>query len=123
VSETVQPSLWRRIRNSWLTRRKKPVTVDVTPQGLVVTNGRRETRIGWSDITRIDCGTRDTIAMDLFFVVLHTAAAKVTIDEYADGFRVFEFAMFDHWPQLRERWIALQCGPLHQPQFETLWRR
>ena len=123
MSDTLRPSLWRRIRNSWLSGRTKPGTVDVTAAGVVVTSGRRETRINWSDITRIDCGTRDTIALDLFFVVLHTAAVKVTIDEFADGFRVFETAMFERWPQVRDRWIALQCGPLHQPQFETLWQR
>jgi hypothetical protein len=98
-------------------------TVDVTPEGVAASEGRRTTEIRWNDIVRIDCGTRDTISMDVFFVVLHTTAVKVAIDEFADGFRVFEQAMFEHWPQLRERWVALQCGPLHQPQYETLWQR
>ena len=119
----MQPSLWRRIANSWRDRSRKLATVDVTAEGVTSTVGRRAAGMLWNDIIRIDCGTRDTITMDVFFVVLHTASAKVTIDELADGFRVFEHAMFERWPQLRERWVALQCGPLHQPQYETLWRR
>jgi hypothetical protein len=123
VSAALRPSLWRRIGNSWRDRGRKPGTVDVTPEGMAATVGRRKTEMRWNDIIRIDCGTRDTMSMDVFFVVLHTVSAKVTVDELADGFRVFEHAMFERWPQLRERWVALQCGPLHQPQFETLWQR
>jgi len=121
VSADVQPSLWRRIGNSW--RARKPGAVDLTPDGLRFTQNRRQTDIRWDDVVRIDCGTRDTISIDLFFVVFHTADSKVTIDEYDDGFHPLEQAALAHWPQLRERWIALQCGPLHQPQCETLWRR
>jgi len=123
VSAKTQPSLWRRIGNSWRSRGKRPGTVDVAPEGVAATEGRRTNEIRWGDIIRIDCGTRDTISMDVFFVVLHTASVKVTIDEFADGFRVFEHAMFERWPQIRERWVALQCGPLHLPQHEMLWRR
>jgi hypothetical protein len=123
VSAALRPSLWRRIGNSWRSRSKSQSTVDVTPEGVAATEGRRTIEVRWNDIVRIDCGTRDTITMDVFFVVLHTASVRVTIDELADGFRVFENAMFEHWPQLREHWVALQCGPLHQPQYETLWQR
>ncbi len=123
MSAALQPSFWRRIGNSWRERGRKPSTVDVTPEGVAAKLGRRTTEIRWDDIVRIDCGTRDTVSMDVFFVVLRTASATITIDELADGFRVFEHAMFERWPQLRERWVALQCGPLHQPQYETLWQR
>jgi hypothetical protein len=123
VSATARPSLFRRIGNSWRSRGKSLGTVDVTSDGVAATENRRTTSLRWSDIVRIDCGTRDTITMDVFYVVLHSASVKITIDEFADGFRVFENAMFEHWPELRERWVALQCGPLHQPQLETLWRR
>ena len=123
MSAVLRPSLWRRIGNSWRGRGKKPGTIDVTADGLVASDGRRSTTLRWNDIVRIDCGTRDTINIDLFYVVMQTASAKVTIDEFADGFRVFENAIFERWPQLRERWVAVQCGPLHQPQFETLWQR
>lgn len=123
MSTALRPSLWRRIGNSWRARGGKLGTVDVTQEGLAATAGRRTKEMRWNDVVRIDCGTRDTVTMDVFFVVLHSASAKITVDELADGFRVFEHAMFEHWPQLRERWIALQCGPLHQPQFETLWQR
>ncbi|MGH6877515.1 MAG: hypothetical protein ACREHV_09090 [Rhizomicrobium sp.] len=84
---------------------------------------RRATQMRWDDIVRIDCGTRDTLSMDLFFVVFRAAATKVTIDEFADGFRTLEHAVLQRWPLMRERWVALQCGPLHQPQLETLWQR
>lgn len=123
MSTTLQPSLWRRMGNSWRNRGKRPGTVDVTPDGVSATERRRTKVIRWNDVVRIDCGTRDTISMDVFFVVLHGASTKVTIDELADGFRTFEHAVFERWPQLRERWVAIQCGPLHQPQYETLWQR
>jgi hypothetical protein len=123
VSAALQPSLGRRIGNSWRRRGKQPGTVDVTPEKVIATEKRRATEIRWNDITRIDCGTLDTISIDIFFVVLQTASAKITIDEFADGFRVFESAVFERWPQLREHWVAIQCGPLHQPQYVTLWQR
>lgn len=123
MSGALQPSWWRRIGNSWRARGKTPGTVDVTPDAVTTTEKRHTKEIRWNDIVRIDCGTRDTISMDVFFVVLHSVSAKIAIDEFADGFRVFEHAIFERWPQIRERWVAVQCGPLHQPQYETLWQR
>lgn len=123
MSANVQPSLWRRIGNSWRTRGRKPGAVDLTQDGFRFTQKRCTIDIRWNDVVQIDCGTRDTISIDLFFVVFHTADAKVTIDEYDDGFHPLEQAVLARWPQIRERWIALQCGPLHQPQHETLWCR
>lgn len=123
MSETPRPSLWRRIRNSWRTRSRKPGAVDATPSGFVFTQRNRSTPVHWDGIIRIDAGTRDNISLDLFFVVVHTLDAKVTIDELDDGFRYLEQAMWERWPDLRKHWVALQCGPLHQPQYETLWRR
>jgi hypothetical protein len=123
VSAGVQPSLWRRIGNSWMARGRKPGAIDLNPEGFRFTKLRRETDVRWSDVVQIDCGTRDTLSIDLFFVVFHTENGNVTIDEYDDGFHPLEGAVLAHWPRIRERWIALQCGPLHQPQFETLWRR
>lgn len=117
------PSLWRRARNSWQTRGKKPGTVDSTQDGFVFTQGRRSIPIQWDDVTRIDAGTRDNISIDLFFVILHTHAETVTIDEFDDGFQHVEQTVFARWPEVRERWVALQCGPLHQPQHETLWQK
>jgi len=123
VSTALRPSLWRRIGNSWAARGKRPGTVDVTPDGLSATEHRRTKEMRWDDVIRIDCGMRDTISIDIFFVVLHGTSAKIRIDEFADGFHLFENAVFERWPQLRERWIAVQCSPLHQPQYETLWQR
>jgi hypothetical protein len=123
VSANVQPSLWRRIGNSWRARGRKPGTIDLTPDGFRFARNRRGTGIRWDDVVQIDCGTSDTISIDLFFVVFHTAAVKVTIDEYDDGFHPLENAALARWPQIRERWIGLQCGPLHQPQYETLWHQ
>lgn len=123
MSSSTQPSLWRRVRNSWRARGKKPGAVDPTPEGFVFTQKRRATPVRWDEVVRIDAGTRDYISIDLFFVVFHTSEARVTIDEFDDGFRFVEGSAFARWPDLRERWVALQCGPLHQPQYETLWRR
>jgi hypothetical protein len=115
--------LWRRVGNSWRTRSHKSGAADVIPGGLAFTRSGRTRQIFWDDVVRIDCGTRDTLSIDLFYAVFHTAGTKLTIDEYDDGFHPLENAVFARWPQIRERWIGLQCGPLHQPQCETLWRR
>ena len=123
MSTNPRPSLWRRLRNSWQTRGKKPGTVDSTQDGFVFTQRRRSTPIRWDDVTQIDAGTRDNISIDLFFVTIHTPSATVTIDEFDDGFAYVERTAFERWPEVRERWVALQCGPLHQPQHETLWQK
>ncbi len=123
MSPALRPSLWRRMGNSWRARGKKPGAVDVAADGIVFAQSRRRIQMRWDDVVQIDAGARDTLSIDLFFAVLHTRDAQATIDEFADGFRVLELAVFERWPQLRERWVALQCGPLHQPHYEILWRR
>ncbi|MGH6889440.1 MAG: hypothetical protein ACREHF_09610 [Rhizomicrobium sp.] len=123
MSAVPKPSLWRRIGNSWRARRRKSAAIDLLADGFVITRAGRSQQICWDDVAQIDCGTRDTISIDLFFAVFRTARGAFAIDEYDDGFHPLENAVFGRWPQIRERWIALQCGPLHQPQSETLWRR
>jgi hypothetical protein len=65
---------------------------------------------------------RDYLTVDLFFTVIHTARQTARIDELVDGFRHLETSVFVHWPEVRERWLALQGTPHHQPQCETLWQ-
>ena len=72
-------------------------------------------------ITQCDIHLGPTI--DVLFAVIQTAKARVTIDELVDGFRQLESSIFERWPNVKERWHALQSGPPHQPQYETLWRR
>jgi hypothetical protein len=123
VSQALRPSLLRRIRNSWRARGRKPGAVDILPDGLNFSRGRDSTRIRWDEVTQIDGGVRDSLSIDLFFVVIHARDAKVTIDEFDDGFRALENSILERWPEVRERFIALQCGAPHQPLYETLWRR
>ena len=123
MSATLRPSLWRRIGNSWRARSRKPGAVDVTPDEVIFSRGRASTRIRWDDVVRIDAGVRDSLSIDLFFVAIHSKDAKMTIDEFDDGFRVLENAILERWPQVRARFVALQCGAPHQPFHETLWQR
>lgn len=123
MSESLRPSLWRRIGNSWRARGRKPGTVDVTPDGLIFSRGRKSIRIRWDDVVRIDGGVRDSLSIDLFYVVILAGEVKAIIDELDDGFRVLENAILERWPLVRERVIALQCGAPHQPFYETLWQR
>ena len=119
----LKSSLLRRVRNSWSMRGKKPGAVDLLTDGFLFTKGRRKTGIRWDDVVQIDGGICDTLSIDLLFAVFRTAGQTVRIDEVDDGFRVFEGAIFERWPMIRDRWVALQCGPLHQPKYETLWQR
>jgi hypothetical protein len=123
VSDKLKPSLWRRIQNSWRMRGKKPGAIDLLTDGFLVTQGRHKSDIRWDDVVQIDGGIRDTLSIDLLFAVFRTPGTSVTVDEFDDGFRTFEGAVFERWPTVRERWVALQCGPLHQPKYETLWQR
>ena len=104
-------------------RGKKPGAVDLLTDGFLCTKGRRKTAIRWDDVVQIDGGICDTLSIDLLFAVFRTAGQTVRIDELDDGFRVFESAVFERWPTIRDRWVALQCGPLRQPKYETLWQR
>lgn len=123
MSADLRPSWWRRVKNSWAMRRKKPGAIDLLTDGFLVTRGRRKTDVRWDDVVQVDGGVRDTLSLDLLFAVFRTSAGPVAIDEFDDGFRTFESAVFERWPTIRERWVQLQCGPLHQPKYETLWQR
>lgn len=123
MSIDLKPSLWRRIKNSWRMRGQKPGAIDLLTDGFLVTRGRQKTDIRWDDVVQIDGGVRDTLSLDLLFAVFRTVAGGVTVDEFDDGFRTFESALFERWPTIRDRWVQLQCGPLHQPKYETLWQR
>jgi len=118
-----RPSLWRRLMHSvqaW--PRTTFGTLDLIPDGFEFTPRNVPIRILWRDITRIEAGMRDYLTVDLFFAVIRTAHKTVTIDELVDGFRHLETGVFEHWPQIRDRWLALQGTPHHQPQFEALWQ-
>jgi len=123
VSANLKPSRWRRIKNSWRMRGRKSGAIDLLADGFLLTKGRHKTDIRWDDVVQIDGGVRDTLTIDLLFAVFRTPDRSVTIDEFDDGFRTFESAVFERWPTVRERWVQLQCGPLHQPKYETLWQR
>jgi len=124
VSGTRQPSLCRRIvhsARSW--PRAKFSTFDLVPDGFVFTTRSVPKKVFWDEIIQIDAGMRDYLTVDMFFAVIRTSDEKLEIDELADGFRLLESSVFTHWPQIRNRWLALQASPHHHPQFETLWKR
>ena len=123
MNAKLRPSLWRRIKHSWKMRGRKPGAIDLLTNGFLVTQGRHKTDVRWDDIVQIDGGIRDTLSIDLLFAVFRTPTKSVTIDEFDDGFRTFESVIFERWPTIRDRWVQLQCGPLHQPKYETLWQQ
>lgn len=116
-------SLWLRLINTWRhTRRKGGYVIDMMTDGFVFRAKRRETEMKWAHITRIDAGIRNCLTMDVVYVQVFTHQATVYIEELDDGFRQFEFALFEHWPQIRARWEEfLKSGP-HEKRHETLWR-
>jgi hypothetical protein len=119
-----KPSLWRRIVNTRRhNRRKRGCAIDLAPDGFVFTLRWRGTTMRWTDITRIDAGVRNCLAFDVAYVVLFAGNASVLIEESDDGFRQFEYALFEHWPQIRARWDAILKAPSFEVQHETLWRR
>lgn len=123
MNTDLRASWWRRVRNSWRRRSQRPGTVDVLTDGFLLARGRRKTDVRWNDVLQIDGGVQDTLSLDILFVVFRTPAGAVTVDELDDGFRTFEGAVFERWPAIRDRWVDLQCGPLHQPKYQTLWPR
>ena len=119
-----RPSLWRRVRNSVIrSPHKRRATIDMTVEGFVFTRRKRETTVRWADVTQIDAGIRDYFAFDGLYVVVHRGGKKMEIDELDDGFLQFENTLFERWPQIRESWNKLLAGNLHEPRYETLWRR
>jgi hypothetical protein len=116
-------SLWQRLVNTWQhNRRKHGYAIDLTESGFVFRERQRHTEMRWEDISRIDAGVRNCIAMDFLYVQIFTHQATVYIEELDDGFRQFELTLFQRWPQIKPRWDALlKIGP-HEAQHETLWR-
>ena len=117
-------SFWQRIVNTWQhNRRKRGYAIDVTADGFVFTEKQRHTEMRWDHISRIDAGVRNCLTMDFLYVQIFTRQATVYIEELDDGFRLFELALFERWPQIRARWEALLKVQPHEARRETLWRR
>ncbi len=120
----LRPSFWRRVRHS-LARspHRRRATIDMTDEGFIFTRRKRATTVRWADVTQIDAGMRDYFTFDGLYVVVHRGNRKVELDELDDGFLQFEDTMIQRWPHIRESLNRLQAGKLHEPQYETLWRR
>ena len=118
------PSLWRRIRNTLTrSRRRHVATIDIVPDGFVFSWRKRERRVLWAEVSRIDAGIRDYLSFDGLYVVIFAGTKKLELDELDDGFRQFEAELFERWPQIREPWNKLLGANPHEPQYETLWQR
>jgi hypothetical protein len=105
------------------TRRKRRATVDLTKDGFVFSTARTSIEIKWNDIDEIDAGVRDFITYDTFYVVIFANGGSLTVEEFHDGFRQLEHSILERWPQIKERWQKLFGLPLHDVQYEVLWRR
>ena len=117
-------SFWQRLLNTWRhNQRKRGYAIDMTADGFVFRAKQRHTEMKWEQITRIDAGVRCCLTMDYLYVQMFTHQATVYIEELDDGFRQLEFAIHQRWPQTRDRWLQLLSVPLHQAQYETLWKR
>jgi hypothetical protein len=115
-------SLWQRIVNTWNhSQRKRGYWVDITSDGFIVVAKRRRTEMRWDQITRIDAGTRNCLSFDYMYVQMFTHQATVYIEELDDGFRQFEYTMFERWPPIRTQWNELLKAAPYETRHETLW--
>lgn len=120
----LKPSLWRRIANSWRhSRRRVSHTIDLTTDGFIFSRRTREQPMKWAEVDRIDAGILDCITFDVLYFRLFAGTSTIYIEELDEGFRQFENAVFEHWPQIRDKWEELSRADLHQAQVHTLWRR
>lgn len=119
------PSLPRRLRNTiaFSRRRARICSVDLTEDGFVLTVRKREQRMRWSDIVRIEAGIRDFLTSDELYVVLADGKRQIEVQEIDDGFRLFEVELFARWPSIRDPIERMQRGNLHEPHHEKLWTR
>jgi hypothetical protein len=116
-------SLWQRLINTWRhNRRKRGYAIDMTPDGFIFKARQRRTEMKWVHITRIDAGVRCCISHDYLYVQMFTHQATIYIEELDDGFRQFEYTLFEHWPAIRTQWDELLKGAPHEQKHETLWR-
>jgi hypothetical protein len=92
----------------------------MTPDGFVLTLRWRENALRWADVDRIDAGIHDCLSFDVLYFELFAGARRLLIEEFDDGFRQFENAILERWPQIREGWNALHNAPA---QYHTLWQR
>jgi len=118
------PSLMRRARNTLLRPpSRRHGVIDVVGEGFVLTVRKRERTVRWADITQIDAGIRDYLNFDGLYVHMFVVGVALEIDELDDGFRQFEAALFERWPQIRDPLNSLLAGNPHEPQHKMLWRR
>jgi hypothetical protein len=116
-------SLWQRLLNTWRHNwRKSRYVIDMTTDGFVFRTKQRRTEMRWEHVTRIDAGITNCLSFDVLYVQIFTRQATVYIEELDDGFRQFEFSIFERWPVVRAQWDALLKGAPHEARHETLWQ-
>jgi hypothetical protein len=115
----------RFFREMILERRRKwqRPTIDIRDEHFIYTRRRKPLRVLWSDVSQIDAGVLAMVSGDLFYVALVVKGARLEIDEFADGFRLLENAIFARWPDVQAKWLELHKAHAHKDILVTLWKR
>ena len=102
-------------------RRRDKATVDLTEDGFVFTCRGQPVAVCWDDVTKLSAGTFAMTTGEVYFVRVAAGAMEVQIDEFADGFAIFERALIERYPQIRERILALQTTASRHDRLVELW--
>ena len=102
-------------------RKKAYETVDVTADAIIFSTRKASDTLRWGDVNRISAGTHAMVSGEVFFVIVEGPGAALEIDEFVEGYSVFELALFERFPAIRAKITALQTSSSRDERLEVVW--
>jgi hypothetical protein len=112
---------WRAKFRRWRKRRTVGV-VDTARDRFCVHFGRKSAAMLWRDVTRIDAGRQPTLIVEIFYVRFFSGSGRqLMVDDRMEGFSEFEAIAFEHWPEMKDRWLSIFLGLPDRAGQSTIW--
>lgn len=96
--------------------------IKLSPDGFEFLAGGNTRKLRWDAVTKIEVFRIPTFVVEDFCVALFQKNGEplVIVDRHP-GFLKFQSAIWQRWPQIKDRWIAIYCGSPDTRERAVLW--
>ena len=105
-------------------RRKKSGNIEITSEGFKISRSQQAREIRWDAIIKIEVfRIPGFIVEDFCAVFFSNDDEPVVVDDIYPDFLKFQDAVWQQWPEIKDRWIAIYLGSPSQRERAVLWER